>query len=178
MPFVSPAADTHVPITGGPRTHAGKANSSRNALKHGLTSKAIVVFDESPEEFDAFKAGVSIRLQPADSFEEFLVERIAVCAWRLRRAQRIEREIFDGYNSIQFFSPFQQPTAGAVYALDAAAGEKLGKLARHEAAIERSMLRALHELQRLQAVRNGIAVSVPGVLDVDIAVGKGERNDR
>jgi hypothetical protein len=43
-------------------------------------------------------------------------------------------------------------------------------LERHEAALSRSMLRMLHELERLQAKRSGQYVPVPAVVDVDLSV--------
>ena len=39
----------------GPCTADGKARVALNALKHGLTGKQIVLPDEDPEDFDAFK---------------------------------------------------------------------------------------------------------------------------
>ena len=53
--------------------------------------------------------------------------------------------------------------------MDAGGLGAFAQLARHEAAIERSMLRALHELQRLQAARAGVEVSVPLAIDVDVS---------
>lgn len=53
--------------------------------------------------------------------------------------------------------------------------ELLEKLTRYESHLERSLYRALHELQRLQAARLGGNVSAPAVLDVDVAVAKQER---
>jgi hypothetical protein len=41
-------------------------------------------------------------------------------------------------------------------------------LSRYEVALSRSLLRNLHELQRLQAVRAGERVPAPAVVDVDI----------
>jgi hypothetical protein len=52
---------------------------------------------------------------------------------------------------------------------DATSGNALSKLSRYETSLERSMYRALHELQRLQAARQGHAVSAPGVVDVDVS---------
>ena len=42
----------------------------------------------------------------------------------------------------------------------------INKLHRYEAHIERGLYRALHELQRLQAVRQGQAVPAPMALDI------------
>jgi hypothetical protein len=47
-------------------------------------------------------------------------------------------------------------------------GAELDKISRYEASLERSMLRTIHELQRLQAARQG-GISAPLALDVDFA---------
>lgn len=44
------------------------------------------------------------------------------------------------------------------------------KVSRYEAALERSLFKTLHELQRLQAVRAGERVLPPAAVDVDLAV--------
>ena len=51
-------------------------------------------------------------------------------------------------------------------------GHELEKIARYEAHLERSFYRALHELQRLQAGRNGQSVLPPAAVEVDVAVGQ------
>lgn len=158
----------------GPRTPEGKTIASRNALKHGLAAKAVVIFDEDPDEYESFRAGFAERFAPADAAEEFLVDRVAACAWRLRRVVRIEREIFEDYESLRNRGHALQPrsVAHAVMA-DAAGLDAFTRITRHEAAIERSMLRALHELQRLQAVRAGVDVPVPVAVDVDVLPSEG-----
>ena len=45
----------------------------------------------------------------------------------------------------------------------------LSKLSRYEVAIERSLYRALHELERLQARRQGGAVPAPVLVDVEVS---------
>ena len=49
-------------------------------------------------------------------------------------------------------------------------GEGLEKVARYETHLERSFYKALHELQRLQAARNGTG-GAPMAFDVDVSVG-------
>jgi hypothetical protein len=53
---------------------------------------------------------------------------------------------------------------------DAKESDTFGKLARYETALEQSLYKALHELQRLQAARNGQPVSVPEPVDVDVSI--------
>jgi hypothetical protein len=39
----------------GPTTEVGRANSSRNALKHGLTAEQVTIEGEDPKQFEAFR---------------------------------------------------------------------------------------------------------------------------
>jgi hypothetical protein len=79
----------------GPRTEEGKAASSRNALKHGLRSDQLILFDETAEGFETFHAELSDSFAPGDAAESILVERIAVAHWRLRRVWRAEAAAFN-----------------------------------------------------------------------------------
>lgn len=67
----------------GPRTAEGKHRSSRNALKHGLLAREVVILDgdgaETEADFDALLADLSDELRPRGVIEETLVERIATC---------------------------------------------------------------------------------------------------
>jgi len=78
----------------GPVTPSGKAIASRNALKHGLLAKEIVINAgegaESQEQFDALLADLKDQFDPQGTLEEMLVEKIASAYWRLRRAHRFE----------------------------------------------------------------------------------------
>lgn len=168
-PFQRPS-ETPAPRSGGPQTPEGKAVSSRNALKHGLTARAVVIFGEDADEYESFRSGFISRLAPADQLEEFLVDRVAACAWRLRRVVRVESEIFEDYESIMNRRHVMVAKSAAhAVMVDAGGVGAFAQLARHEAAIERSMLRALHELQRLQATRAGEQVPVPVAIDVTVS---------
>jgi len=78
----------------GPKTAAGRVKSSRNSLNHGLTASQITLYDESPAEFVAFHRGLREAWNPVGAFEEQQLERMASCAWRLRRIPRIESDLF------------------------------------------------------------------------------------
>ncbi|HEY6420946.1 MAG TPA: hypothetical protein VIX59_18265 [Candidatus Binataceae bacterium] len=55
--------------------------------------------------------------------------------------------------------------------------EAFANLWRHEAALSRSWLRTLHELERLQARRTGQHVPAPAVVDVDVNLAESPRAD-
>ena len=61
-------------------------------------------------------------------------------------------------------------TLGRTFIRDANAANAFSKLSRYEAAIERSLYKALHELQRLQAARRADGnASPPVAIDVDVS---------
>ena len=74
----------------GPKTTRGKARSSRNATRHGLTSKQVVLLDEDELEFARFSEDMAGELSPQGRLEELLAEVAIAKAWRLRRAFRME----------------------------------------------------------------------------------------
>ena len=79
----------------GPRTEAGKAASSANALSHGLTAAgAVVLPEEDPDAFERLRAGVIADLAPAGALQRALAQRVAVLLWRLDRVARLEAELF------------------------------------------------------------------------------------
>ena len=89
----------------GPSTDAGKRRSSRNAIRHGLLSSQIVILEgdgkENQTEFASLLRGLQQDLSPEGTLENLLVERIASCYWRLRRAVRSVISPKDSKKSIQ-----------------------------------------------------------------------------
>ena len=69
----------------GPRTPEGKAISSQNALKHGLTSKSIVLPSEDPAEYHAFVQMQIDEWEPEGTDFHAAVREYADICWRLQR---------------------------------------------------------------------------------------------
>src|SRR4051812_37201545 len=75
----------------GPRTAAGKAIASRNAVKHGLLSGSPLATPlESAEEWQSHREGILEDLPPRGQAETCLAERAALLMWRLRRVALAE----------------------------------------------------------------------------------------
>jgi len=74
----------------GPKTPEGKARSSRNALKFGLTSEIAVLPNEIKREFKQLHAAFVNRFGPRDAAELALVEQMISLTWRQRRYWKIE----------------------------------------------------------------------------------------
>src|SRR5918994_2577772 len=79
----------------GPKTPEGKARSAQNALKHGLRAeKFVLLHDEDAKQFEAMADALADDLAPVGALQAVLARRLVVAAWRLERADRIERELF------------------------------------------------------------------------------------
>lgn len=74
----------------GPRSAAGKAIVSRNALGHGLTARTVLLDGEDAAVFEALRRALRLEFAPRSATEVSLVEHLAGLLWRLRRAQGFE----------------------------------------------------------------------------------------
>jgi len=75
----------------GPKTAEGKARSSMNALKHGLTTPYGLLPGESEEEYAYHREELLDELYPDTSIEHYLADRIVYLSWTLKRAARFIR---------------------------------------------------------------------------------------
>ena len=76
----------------GPRTEAGKARSSLNALKHGLTAQTSLLPGEDPDALREFGELLEADLRPMGALQKLLVQRIVAIAWKLRRSAAAEEK--------------------------------------------------------------------------------------
>lgn len=83
----------------GPKTVLGKQKSSQNALKHGLTSKRVMLKGERTAQFKKFETEMLADLAPADQVERVLADRVITLTWRLRRAESMESAVIDAMGS-------------------------------------------------------------------------------
>jgi hypothetical protein len=138
----------------GPKTARGKAAAARSALSHGLTAERVICFDETEADFAAFAEGLRAALDPADPVEVQLAERIALCAWRLRRAYRVEAELFNAFRKTQ--PQFNDTEIATVFDC---ATMQMAALTRYETALDRALNQAQRLLERYQAKRRDEAVA-------------------
>ena len=73
-----------------PKSEAGKEQSRRNAVRHGLTAETVVDVLEDPEDYRAFEIAVASDFDVQTAAERELVLRLASLLWRLRRATAID----------------------------------------------------------------------------------------
>ncbi len=86
----------------GPKTTAGKARSSLNALKHGrYATNAIVLSNEDPAAFEELVAHCVRLIQPTDPVEYRLTRELAAIDWRLTRIYATDTRMLDHEMAIQ-----------------------------------------------------------------------------
>lgn len=87
-------------LSTGPKTPETKAISSKNSLKHGLTSQKFTLLAwEDPEVYEFFKASTIQRCNPQTEEESFWVLQVIQNAWRLQRAIELETQALNAINA-------------------------------------------------------------------------------
>jgi len=145
----------------GPTTPEGKARSSQNALKHGLTSQLETLPGESDEDLEALLADYETRYQPVGAAEQDLVHTLAQTRWRLRRVPTLEFNVFDNEMILseedieEDFSEIGDPgRLGFVFKKLADNSQALSLLIRYETSLTRIHDRTFKHLTALQKLRN------------------------
>src|SRR4051812_25759032 len=76
----------------GPRTKEGKKKSSMNALKHGLTSKEVVLPNEDPKAYQERLTEWLKYFRPENPAQAASIERAVTSKWKLDRCTRLETQ--------------------------------------------------------------------------------------
>jgi hypothetical protein len=129
-----------MPNHSGPKTPEGKANSSRNAMRHGLTAMHPVVTQADRPEFEALQAELRFSLAPTGFLQELTYNRILISAWNMQRVLKLENALLEQ-------SLGEDPLSNPDTEKQAALYQRY--YARFEGSY-RANLRELERLQRLQ----------------------------
>ena len=169
-------------LLGGVKTEEGKTISRYNAIKHGLLSREVLL--EGEDEQSLLELGKRLRseLSPATEIEQLLVDRIITNTWRLKRVLEVERNTMEwqkfyqetdldlgsyGFEEEPKDQKEKQKIRKRVKQMVVNSG--IEQIIRYEITIERSIYKALHELQRIQSARAGEKPPAPIAIDVDIS---------
>jgi hypothetical protein len=144
----------------GPRTTEGKAASRYNPLKHGIFATTQIVFDESAEDLAELAAEYHEHHSPADPGQRFLVDTLVNNEWRLRRARRVEAELWEHATNTFLVNNTEAPACSSGDAFATASGQ-FERLQRIVNSCERTYHRALKELQSQVARGHALRSSQP-----------------
>jgi hypothetical protein len=154
----------------GPATPEGRAKSSRNSLRHGLSAKSVLLPAESHEQFQLLLDAHIQQFHPANPVEMDLVEAMAVARWRLRRIWAIETSLL-GHElerraedmDEEFTEMSSEDRLAWVFQKVADNHQSLSLLARYEGNLNRVFDRAFKQLNLLKSQRqNEPKVNLPG----------------
>ena len=141
----------------GPRSEIGKLKSSLNALRHGLTARAVVLPTEDLAAYQRFSAEYLVDLAPETFTERQCAQTIIDTQWRLNRVRALE----DGMLALGHYGPEGQIDPGYAEihaALTAAAAyrnhsQAFVNLSMHEQRLYRILTNATQTLEDLKAKR-------------------------
>jgi len=148
----------------GPKTPEGRAAVKLNGVKHGLTAATLVLPGEQQSDFESLLDSFEAEHSPATPTEAMLVRQMAMASWRLRRLYHVEAAVFtvrltdlEEDMADDYVGKLEDVERLAYVAIDDARRRSVfDNLSRCEARLERSFYKALHELQRLRALRPAI----------------------
>src|ERR1700733_3947294 len=156
----SRAASVH-PITGrteaSGRTEEGKARSSMNALRHGLTARVVVLPTEDMDAYQAFSKEIVDSLDAQTPVERQFAQTVADNQWRINRIRSIEDGML-GMGHWEAAGNFDadHPEIHAVMTAARAFrdnSQSFVNLSIYEQRLHRSMKEALRQLKELQTER-------------------------
>ena len=146
----------------GPKTESGKAKSSLNAVKTGLTGRTVLLPSEDAAAYQAHLDRAFAQLSPANDDERALAQSIADTDWRLLRIPSLELGIYAiGRRELadQFADEQDQTTRNSL--IDAQIfmthGRHLRALSTQEARLRRQREADRAELEAKQAERKRLA---------------------
>jgi hypothetical protein len=122
----------------GPTSPEGKARSSQNAVKHGLTAEKPVIPPERQAEFNRLDYALRKQCDPQGALELTVFDQLVHAAWKQQLVRDQEANLL-----------LESPEA----LLDETKAKTLDRLQRYGAAAGRAWYRALKELRTLQTER-------------------------
>lgn len=158
---------------GGVKTERGKAISKYNALKHGLLSQEVLLAGDDKRAFSELRKRIYRDLRPTDEIELLITDRIVANMWRLKRLLKVEAAAMEWRRQRELHEVPHLSASEEQIEREATKEMIVNKdtknLLRYETAIERSIYRALHELQRLQSAKSSDDKIAPVAVDIDVS---------
>jgi len=134
----------------GPKTEAGKKQSSLNALRHGLTGQIVVMPTEDLHAYQLHLKSFTDEYHPQGATESHLVQALADASWRLNRVAALESNVL-----ILGITQECDPIAGALAIASALESQSkaLSNLSMHSQRLSRQFERTVAQLRELQKTR-------------------------
>ena len=150
-------------LSSGARTAAGKARSCRNAFKHGLTGKNVLIPEGQESRYEHFISDLVECFHPVGALELQLAREIANCHWRLDHVRSVEQGMFASAEPLP--SDHGEPVI-AQGRLFLHHSKDFTNVTLYEQRIHRNIKNSSEELRRLQGERTAaVERDLPRALD-------------
>ena len=154
-------------LSTGPTSVEGKAKSSLNAVKSGLTGRTVLLPGDDAALYEAHVSNFMQRHQPANDEEHNLVQSLADTEWRLLRIPSLEMGIY-AVGRLEFAAEFPQEHPDIRnHLIEAkiflAYQRQLNNLSIQEARLRRHRDKDTAALKQLQADRRARETACPTV---------------
>src|SRR5271165_4544067 len=130
----------------GPRTDAGRAASSKNAIKHGLFAADLTKYfrnEEESQRYQRFVDGIVKDLDPVGDFETVLARRAADIQFRLDVLRTAEFKVYAGAGLLK----------DTVEGLLDKSGDPMGLASLYDSRFQRAFSKTMEDLRRAQQSR-------------------------
>ncbi len=135
----------------GPVSQAGKTRSSKNATKHGLLAKHLMIDGERRQDYNQLIDGLIESHQPANLSEQLLVEKMAITLWKQRRLIKVETADINANLERARKSLLKPIVTGSIDAF--AFPVNAERLLRYNALLDNHYYKALNALIQIQSKR-------------------------
>jgi hypothetical protein len=160
----------------GPKTEAGKKQSSLNALRHGLTGQIVVMPSEDLQAYQLHLNSFTDEYHPKGATEAHLVQALADASWRLNRVAALETNLL-----MLGITRECDAIAGALAVASALESQSkaLSNLSMHSQRLSRQFERTVAQLRDLQKTRRAQEKSdLNSLLDImEMCESQGETYD-
>jgi hypothetical protein len=148
-------------LSSGPTSDTGKAKSSLNAVKTGLTGHTVLLPGDDAVLYEAHVAEFIKRFEPAADEERNLVQSLADTDWRLLRIPSLEMGIY-ALGRLEFAGEFpKEDETVRKHLIEAKVflsyRKELNSLSLQESRLRRQREKDLADLKQLQDTRRGEA---------------------
>jgi len=76
----------------GPKTELGKQRSKRNATKHSILSRELLISDADKNEFEVLRSELQDQFSPATTLQRIAFDRILCALWKQKLAVRLDAQ--------------------------------------------------------------------------------------
>ena len=144
----------------GPRSAAGKAASSMNALSSGIDAQATIIRGEDPAALSALTAEFLAEHRPVTATERALVDTLITCEWFLRRLRATEAQFWEASLTERMREDSRAENSPLAFSF-ATAPTGFTRLWRRMDSLTRRFQETLHELRRVRAARAALHPAEP-----------------